>query len=278
MMQAIPVLLIALITLLLPVGTGRADVLVLTHGYLGSEASWEQSGVVAMLTTQGWQRAGILTTTPGGVREIPAPGQKQKAANKIYLISLPSVAPLSIQADHLTPIWRLLAARHPNERFYLAGHSVGGVVLRLSLIRGEVPNPKGLITIASPHLGTPRAEQALDATDDWWPMEVIKDFFGGGGYQTLKVSRGLYWDIVRQHPGSLLFWMNHQPHPEIRYVSIVRGSPFVMGDILVPGISQDLNNVPALHGRARSQIAGSGHELLWPDGLVLSSLLKDWMK
>ncbi|NGZ06930.1 MAG: hypothetical protein G8237_11305 [Magnetococcales bacterium] len=265
----------ALISLLAPV-KAHADVLILAHGYLGSEASWEQSGVVSVLTSQGWSRAGILTAGPGGVRELPAPGQT--AANKLYLVSLPSIAPLAVQADHLTPIWRLLAARHPRERFFLVGHSVGGVVLRLALIRREVPNPTALITIASPHLGTPRAEQALDATDGWGPMEVIKDFFGGGGYQTLKVSRGLYWDIVRPHPGSLLYWMNQQPHPEITYVSILRATPFAMGDILVPGISQDLNSVLALRGRARSYVAGGGHELLWPDGMVLSSLLKDLTK
>lgn len=253
--------------------TLHADVMVLVHGYLGSAASWETGGVVSVLVGKGWERAGVLTATPGGVRELPAAGVKAK--NKLYLVELPSVAPLVVQADHLSPIWRVLATRHPGERFVLVGHSVGGVVLRLALVRGEVPKPAALITIATPHLGTPRAEQALDATDDWWPVEVVKDFFGGGGYQTLKVSRGLYWDIVRQHPGSLLFWLNHQPHPDIRYVSIVRGGPFVMGDMLVPGISQDMNNIPALRGRVISRIAGAGHELAWPDALVLNSLLKD---
>ncbi|MBF0627645.1 MAG: hypothetical protein HQL91_05415 [Magnetococcales bacterium] len=271
MIHTIFALLIVLANALLP-ASARADVMLMAHGYLGSAASWEQSGIVQQLTSQGWERAGILMTTPAGVREIPAPGQKAK--NKIYLVDLPSIAPLTIQADHLTPMLRLLNARHPNERFILVGHSVGGVVLRLALVRGEIPRASTLITLAAPHLGTPRAEQALDATDDG-PMEIVKDFFGGGGYQTLKVSRGLYFDIVRQHPGSLLFWLNHQPHPAIRYLSIVRGDPFAMGDILVPGISQDLNNVPALRGRAITRIAGVGHELAWPDGMLLLSLLKE---
>ncbi|MBF0214384.1 MAG: hypothetical protein HQM00_12640 [Magnetococcales bacterium] len=268
-------LLILLSTILIPV-KGQSEVLLLAHGYLGSSASWEQSGVVQALTGQGWQRAGILMAGPGGVQEIAAPGRK--AERKIYLVELPAIAPLSIQADHLSPMLRLLAARHPKERFILAGHSVGGLVLRLALVRGEVPNPAALITIATPHLGTPLAEQALDATDDVWPVEVVKDFFGGSGYQTLKISRGLYFDIVRQHPGSLLFWLNNQPHPEIRYISVLRGGPLMMGDFLVPGVSQEMNNVPALRGRATSRIAGSGHELIWPDGILLSSLLKDFVK
>ncbi|MBF0163997.1 MAG: hypothetical protein HQM01_05720 [Magnetococcales bacterium] len=260
-----------LLTLLIPT-TGQSDVLILAHGYLGSAASWERSGVVPMLVQKGWERAGILSLGPSGVVEVPGPGQK--AQKKIYLVELPSIAPLGLQADHLTPMWRLLAQRHPNETLILVGHSAGGVVLRLSLVRGEVPNAKALITIASPHLGTPRAEQALDATDDPWPIEILRDFFDDGGYRTLRVSRGLYLDIVRQHPGSLLFWLNHQPHPEIRYLSIVRGGPFAMGDFLVPGISQDLNNVPALRGKATSQVAGTGHELFWPDGQMLASLLE----
>ncbi|MBF0342262.1 MAG: hypothetical protein HQL95_15050 [Magnetococcales bacterium] len=268
--------LLILLTLLWLAPPARADVLVLAHGYLGSAASWEQSGVVPVLVSKGWQRAGLLSTSPGGVRELPAAGRKAK--NKIYLVELPSIAPIGMQADHLGAMLRLLAARHSRERFLLVGHSVGGVVLRLALIRGDVPNPAALITIASPHLGTPRAEQALDATDDPWPVEVVKDIFGGGDYQTLKVSRGLYLDIVRQQPGSLLFWLNHQPHPEIRYVSILRGGPFVMGDILVPGISQEMNNIPALRGRATSLIAGSGHELAWPDGYLLASQLEKLRK
>lgn len=262
----------ALLTTLFIASTGRSDVLVLAHGYLGSAASWERSGVVPMLVQKGWERAGILSLGPGGVTEVSGTGRK--AEKKIYLVELPSIAPLGLQADHLTPMWRLLAQRHPNEPLILVGHSAGGVVLRLSLVRGEVPNPKALITIASPHLGTPRAEQALNATDDPWPIEILRDFFDDGDYRTLRVSRGLYLDIVRQHPGSLLFWLNHQPHPDIRYISIVRGGPFAMGDFLVPGISQDLNNVPVLRGKATSRIAGAGHELFWPDGQLLASLLE----
>ncbi len=255
----------------------EAQIMVLAHGYLGSAISWENSGVVPILTTNGWHRAGILQVGPNGVHEIPGPGQQ--AANKIYLVELPSAAPLMVQLNHLTPLLNLITARHPKESVILVGHSVGGLVLRLALVQGRVTNPSALITIASPHLGTPRAEQALNATNDWWPTEVIKDFFGGDSYQTLKFSRGLYIDIVRQHPGSLLFWLNNQPHPNIRYVSIVRGTPFALwGDLLVPGFSQEMNNIPALRGRSTLYTVGSGHALNPIDGFTLVTLLKDLSK
>ncbi|MBF0429406.1 MAG: hypothetical protein HQL94_10825 [Magnetococcales bacterium] len=256
--------------------SAKADVLILTHGYLGSATSWEYSGVVPILVANGWQRAGILQTGPGGVQELPAPGQTAK--NKIYLIELPSAAPLGVQADYLAPMISMLTTRHPKERFILVGHSVGGVVLRLAMVRRQIPTPLALITLASPHLGTPRAEQALDATNDVWPIEIVKEFFGGDSYQTLKFSRGLYLDIVRQYPGSRLFWLNNQPHPDTRYFSLVRSTPFVMGDILVPGPSQDMNNIPALRGRAKTHIVAGGHELAYPDGFILNSLLKDLSK
>ncbi|MBF0126362.1 MAG: hypothetical protein HQM02_04035 [Magnetococcales bacterium] len=276
MLKSIASLLIALAIVLLG-ATARADVLLLAHGYLGSAASWEQSGVVAVLNGRGWARAGILRTGPNGVEELPGPGVK--ARNKIYLVELPSPAPLLVQAAHLTPLLQRLATRHPKERFILAGHSVGGLVLRLALVQGRVPNPAALITIAAPHLGTPRAEQALDATNDWGPVEILKDFFGGGGYQTLKFSRGLYLDIVRQHPGSLLFWLNHQPHPRIPYFSVVRGTPFVLwGDMLVPGPSQDMNNIPLLRGRSTLHTLGTGHELGLPDGFTLANILQGLSK
>ncbi|MBF0180435.1 MAG: alpha/beta fold hydrolase [Magnetococcales bacterium] len=269
--------LFAALCMVFAAAVARADVLILAHGYLGSSASWEASGVVPILAGKGWERAGILSLDPGGVHLLPGTGGSGR--NKIYLVDLPSAAPLGLQADHLAPMLRLLAARHPKEKFILVGHSVGGLVLRLALVRGLVPNPAALVTIASPHLGTPRAEQALHATNDIWPVEVFKDFFGGGGYKTLKYSRGLYVDIVRPWPGSLLYWLNLQRHPKIHYVSVARGTPFfLLGDLLVPGPSQDMNRVPALRGRSTLYTLGTGHELNPADGFTLVNILKDLSK
>lgn len=268
-------LLMVLSSFIFTVLEAQANVLVLAHGYLSDASVWENTGITKQLEQNSWQRAAILSTGPMGVRMLPGPGQL--ADNKIYLAELPSTAPLGIQADHLQAILLFLTTRHPNEKIILVGHSVGGVVARLVLVRSQVPNVAALITIASPHLGTPLAEEALDATSSIWPVEMFKDVFGGSSYQTLKYSRGLYIDIVRPWRGSLLYWLNGQIHPPIKYVSIVRNQPFVLwGDLLVPGTSQDMNNVPSIAGRSKLYTIASGHVLNPGDGLLLIQILKEF--
>ncbi len=257
----------------------QADILVLVHGYLSDASTWESSGITTQLEQNQWHRADVLITTPMGVRRMPIPrptgAPGAVSGNTVYLAELPSTAPLGIQADHLQAMLLFLANQHPKEKIILVGHSVGGVVARLVLVRTPIPNVSTLITIASPHLGTPLAEEALDATSNIWPVEVVKDFFGGDEYQTLKYSRGLYIDIVRPWPGSLLHWLNNQPHPAVRYISIVRSQPFVLwGDMLVPGASQDMNNVPPLSGKSTLYTTTSGHILNPGDGLLLTQILK----
>ncbi|MBF0182827.1 MAG: alpha/beta fold hydrolase [Magnetococcales bacterium] len=261
------------------VPSARADVMLLAHGYLSSAATWEASGITEQLEQNQWYRAGILSTGPSGVQMLPSARHRanpdKQPANKVYLAELPSTAPIGIQADHLQAMLRFINSQHPKEKIILVGHSVGGVVARLVLVRSQIPNAHALITIASPHLGTPLAETALNATSDIWPVEVIKDFFGGNSYQTLRYSRGLYIDIVRPWPGSLLFWLNGQPHPPLKYVSIVRSQPFVLwGDLLVPGTSQDMNHVPPLAGKATLYTSATGHELHPGDGPLLLTILK----
>jgi triacylglycerol lipase len=80
-------------------------------------------------------------------------------------------------------------------------------------------------------------------------------------------------DLSPAVPGSLLFWLNAQPHPRLQYVSIVRAAPFGLGDVLVPGFSQDLNNVPVLRGQARSYVVPADHSLVPADGTMLASVL-----
>ena len=246
-----------------------ADVLVLVHGYMGSAASWEDSGINDVLEANGWARAGKLA----GAQSISEQGIEAK--NKVYAVELPSLAPMMVQADYLRGALQQITARHPDEPLFLVAHSAGGVVARVALVRGGVPNAKALITIASPHLGTLRAVQALDATDDSAPVSFVKGLFGGATYRKVKASRGALLDLTPAHPGNLLFWLNQQPHPDIRYVSILRTGPVGLGDELVPVFSQDMNNVPALHGRSERIPAYAGHALLPQDGEMLVQLLAD---
>jgi len=252
--------------------TLRADVLVLVHGYLSGAQSWDTSGITAVLEHAGWHRAGVFAASPSGIHLIPAPGQSTR--HKVYAVDLPSEAPILVQSYQLRQILAAINKLNPGEPIVLVGHSAGGVVARAALVRGGARDVKALITIASPHLGTYRAEEALDATDIPFPFSMVTDFFGGETYDTAMRSRGLFVDLVRPRPGSLLFWLNNQKHPDMQYFSIVRGETTVMsGDYIVPGYSQDMNNVPALRGKSTRIAVGTQHGLEMIDGSVIVNVL-----
>jgi triacylglycerol lipase len=252
----------------------RADVLVLIHGYLSGAQSWDASGITTVLERAGWHRAGVFAAGPSGIQLIPSPGQSTR--HKVYVVDLPSVAPVLAQAYPLRQILITINALNPGEPIVLVGHSAGGVVARAALVLGGARDIKALITIASPHLGTYRAEQALDATDIPFPFSMVTDMFGGETYDIARRSRGLFVDLVRPRPGSLLFWLNSQKHPDLQYFSIVRGQAAIMsGDYIVPGYSQDMNNVPALSGRSTRIAVGTQHGLEMIDGSVIVNLLAE---
>ena len=252
----------------------RADVLVLVHGYLNGARSWDESGITTVLQQHDWQRAGTFVAGPAGPRLIPTAGVQ--AERKFYALDLPSEAPVLIQVHLLRQVLASINATHAGEPIILVGHSAGGVVARTALVRGGAENVKALITIASPHLGTLRAEQALDVTDIPFPFSMMTDFFGGDTYDLLMRSRSLYVDLTRPRPGNLLYWLNGQSHPNVEYFSIVHGTEQGgWGDNVVPAFSQDMNNVPALQGRSSRIVIPAAHGLEAVDGSVLVSLLAD---
>ena len=258
-------------TLLLTLSTAtRADVLLLVHGYLSSASAWEVSGVNQILADNGWKRAGLYSA--GGFAEAAAADAKD--TKKVVLAELPSEAPIGIQSDLLLHYLQDISTRFAGERLIIVGHSAGGLVARLSMLRTAIPDLVALVTIATPHLGTQRAAQALDATDVPFPISIIPDFFGGSNWDLLKRGRSLYVDLLPPAPGTLLFWLNQQKHPDITYYSIVRGTPYALyGDSLVPGYSQDMNAVPVLYGKSKLVTVGSGHELNPQDGFALAGIL-----
>ncbi len=264
---------IVIIVLLALSGSAKADVLLLVHGYQGSVYSWEHSGVSAVLQQFGWKRAGVLLGTYQGL--VPIPMQWQDADNKVINLQLNSEAPLSGQANVFTTAVRWVNDRYPSEKIIIAGHSLGGVVARLSLVRSGAPNVKALITIASPHLGTVLAYRGLDEIDDPFPINKIKEFLAGNDYDTLVRSRGLLHDIVPAVPGKLLYWLNNQQHPPVKYYSIVRSSVNgVLGDPIVPGFSQDMANVQAIGKNSTRIIEGFTHDLSVLDGYALVNILE----
>jgi len=236
--------------------------LVLIHGYLGDGGSWRQTGIVQTLHYAGWQDAGHLF--PRGSLPTPIPPSRSK--NYLYTITLPSEAPLAIQAQWLDFYLDHLYQRHPQNRMVLIGHSAGGVVARLSLVVNKRLPIQGLITIATPHLGTDKAEWGVWLNQT--PLSWITPFIGLG---TINRSENLYRDLIRESPTTPLFWLNRQPHPpQVCYVSIVR----VWGDQWVPAYSQDMNDIPALRGKAMTLTTTANHDLHPGDGPLLVEILK----
>jgi len=251
----------------------RADVLVLVHGYLASADSWEVTGINNLLDANGWKRGGLISSAPATIAPVLV-GPGKDAANKVYVVDLPAEAPIIVQTDQFLAMLATIQALHPDDSLVIVGHSAGGIVARTALVRGNIQNVKALITIASPHVGTTLANRAIDATDESGFFGGLKSFFGGSGYDTLRRSRGLLFDLAHPYPGSLLYWLNAQQHPDIKYVSVVRLDPVgFAGDELVPGYSQDMNNVPSLHGSSSVFITPAGHTLVTEDGTTLLQIL-----
>ena len=253
----------------------RADVLVLVHGYLASADSWEVTGINNLLDANGWKRGGLISSAPATVAPVLV-GPGKDAANKVYVVDLPAEAPIIVQTDQFLAMLATIQALHPDDSLVIVGHSAGGIVARTALVRGNIQNVKALITIASPHVGTTLANRAIDATDESGLFGGLKSFFGGSGYDTLRRSRGLLFDLAHPYPGSLLYWLNAQQHPDIKYVSIVRLDPVgFAGDELVPGYSQDMNNIPAMQGKSSVIITPAGHTLVTQDGTTLLQILNE---
>lgn len=103
-------------------------------------------------------------------------------------------------------------------------------------------------------------------------LRVLAPLLGGS---TLNRSQGLYADLVRQRPGTLLGWLNFQPHPKSVYISLVRDDRGLkLGDMVVAPESQDLRRVYALRGRARSVVGPGAHNLSRADGERIAKLLR----
>ena len=250
----------------------QADIMLLIHGYLGDATSWEKSGINDQLHQQGWSRAGMFQGSAYGPQLFVT--EHKDTDNLVYVAELPSETPVMIQADILKNIIDIIRRDHADQQIILVGHSAGGVVARMALIRHQLQDIKALITIATPHIGTGRADQALDITQNHGPFNVVKSFVGGSGYDALKHSRGLMVDLRHPQPGNMLYWLNSQPHPDIHYASIIRlNNNGATGDDLVPGFSQNMNNVPALYGRSSTYTTPTSHFLVPQDAHTIVDII-----
>lgn len=246
----------------------QAEALVMIQGYLSKGGSWRDSGITQALQRHGWLDGGQLAARYGQVRtSLP----DAKGTRRFYTLALHSDAPLAVQVQELASYLDFVRDRHPGESLLLVGHSAGGVLGRLYMVQHPEAGVSTLISIASPHLGTESAELGLDAGRS--PLGFFSRFLGPN--DTLNRSQGLYHDLIRERPGSLLYWLNHQPHPPARYISIVRSNDLSwVGDLVVPEWSQDLNQVYALRGRAQTIPTSGGHALEVEDGQRLVRILE----
>lgn len=277
-MSVIRALFVSLLFVLLPLHKASAEIAVLVHGYLSDAGTWERGGINTMLRLAGWQYAGSLGFSRAGLFEQLVAGEH---GDKLFFtVNLPSLAPAPVQASWLKAAIDRISQHNPDEKITLVGHSAGGVVARLMLVRYGQGQVTRLITIAAPHLGTDKAIRALDAVDDSGMFGMVKEWLvreeiGDRMYNTLEVSRGILLNLLPPAPGTMLFWLNAQPHPDIEYVSVIRSRGYVIaGDLVVPPFSQDMNLVPALRGKSKIWITYQGHELAPMDGKLLVNLLQ----
>lgn len=258
--------LIPLVFCFLSLLNGQAwagQTVVLIHGYVSSGAYWYNTGIVPTLQYAGWQAGGELLPQ-GSIPAVPPPSV---TGNYSYTVSLPSLAPLAVQADFLRTYVQFLLQRHPQNEIILVGHSAGGVVARWLMVSTPKLPIRALISIATPHLGTEWSELGLFVTQT--PLSWMTPWVGLG---FVNQSEGLFYDMLPETSGSTLFWLNRQPHPPASYISVIRLDSAI-GDGITPAFSQDMNYVAALAGHSQVVLSWGEHSLNPLDGVLLVDLL-----
>ncbi len=259
-------LLLPLLTLLTTATALHAEQLLLLPGYHEAGREWHYRGATQPLLANGWREGGILIATPYGIQAQTLPNAPTAPANTptFWFAELATEAPLEFQQQQLAAQVSWLKSRYPHEPIHLAGHSAGGVVARLLMVRQPQLQIASLTTIAAPHLGTGMAEVGHLAAGS--PLSPLLPLFGA---ESLNRSEWLMHDLSRESSGNLLFWLNRQPHPESRYLSVIRKSGSLLegeGDWIVNSSSQNMNFVPALANRSAVILAGGDHQLNSWDG------------
>ncbi len=260
-------LLTGVITLFISVAA-CAETVVLVHGYHNSGDSWRYSGVAHELMINGFQDGGHLITTPLGM--VALNGQKHESADQFITIDLPSEAPLMVQARLINDYLSYIREKIEPGELTMVGFSAGGVAARLAIVMEPIHRVSTLITIASPHLGTALSELGVIAGQSpaSWFLPMV-------GAESVNRSQGLFYDLSREQTGNILFWLNRQPHPRLRYVSIVRpdGGFLDDGDWVVSPISQDMNQIPTLAGRSELVFSRGNHTLNRGDGYLIAQIV-----
>lgn len=261
-----------LLSMLLSAGPARSDTLVLVHGYLGDALSWERSGVLSVLAQAGWTPRAVLRPLADG-RLLEYPNDTRTQRNRSYRVELPFTAPVLVQSSALALAMQEIRKRHPDEALHIAAHSLGGLVVRDTLVRNPQFNARTIITIAAPHLGTPLARTAREITSSGPTSFAARMIAGEQKWRMAKDSRELLRNLDPT-PNGYLAQLARQSLPPGRWISVVRSE-----DDVVPTWSQSLYGHPVQEGaQIEIVVTPAGHGLRAEDGLLIRNLVAESMQ
>ena len=243
--------------------TVSARALIFIQGYEGDGSEWRTHGVTASLLATGWSDGGYLFDNGFSV-DIPT--NTTAGTDQFYTVSLPTEAPLMFQMQVVARYVDAINLRHLGEPLILVGYSAGGVLARLYMVQYPLTSVAGVVTIASPHRGAALSEVGLMVGQS--PLSWGLPFIGA---DSINRSQGLFYDLAREEPGNLLFWLNREHHPVSRYLSVIRSG----NDWVVPPESQDMRFVAALMntGMVENAYSIGDHDLNPGDGMILVDFL-----
>ena len=206
---------------------------------------------------------------------VRSSGNRQSQTRRLYKAALSSEQAIENQARQLHHYVEYIRKQHAGEQIIFVGHSAGGIVARLYMVEQVSDDLIALITIASPHLGTDKAEIMK-----MFPQELLAWLEPIPGVNRLYRSQGLFFDLIPNRSDNLIGWLYYQEHPPAQYYSIVRktaenqsNKSILLQDYIVPSWSQDMNEVYALRGRNKTYRVESMHGLNKKDGEVLQKIL-----
>ena len=249
----------------------NAKTLVLIHGYMEDGMAWRNSGASIALQQNNWIDGGALRINQYGVVKYPA-GFAPKNRDVFYTVELPWTKPIEVQSQLLLSYLQAIYSVR-QENLALAAHSNGGVVARYFLVNNRSIPVNALITVASPHLGSSLAKYAYLMT-----KTPADDMAKVAGNDAIKKSKRLFAELKPEKPINFLYRLNHQMHPNIHYLSIVRSNHKKIPskfDYVASSDSQNMNYIYALRGRSAVFANNQAHGLSALDGWLIAQFLRN---